>query len=89
MMGLDALDDVDALNGVIQTFRSKTGRCAKNSRDVLPLLRGVQLPHGRQFRVDNNNDLIDPSGTPYLFEEDKCSVRVNFAKSKVAVIRDK
>jgi hypothetical protein len=89
MMGLDALDDIDALSGVIQSFKNKTGRCAKNSRDILPLLRGVQLPHGRQFRVDRDDNLIDPSGSPYVFEEDKCSVRLDYAKTKVAVNLEK
>lgn len=88
-MGLDALEDLDALNGVIKMFKTRTGRCARSSREILPLLRGVQLPHGRQFRIDRNGELVDPSGSPYVVEEDKCSVRLDYAKTKVAIIQEK
>ena len=83
LMQLDSLDERDAIRVTLQTFKAKTGRCANNWREILPLLQTVKLPDGRDFHIDKSNNLLDPSGAPYILDASNCDVKLDFAKTKI------
>jgi tetratricopeptide (TPR) repeat protein len=83
LLELDSLDERDEIRIALQTFKSKTGRCANDWREILPLLQTVKLPHGRDFRVDKANNLIDPTGAPYVLDRENCNVKLDFEKTKI------
>ncbi len=75
LMELDALDDRDALNGALKTFSEEHGRCATGWSEMIPLLRNIRLPEGRDFKLDKNDNLVDPKGEPYAIDPSNCTAR--------------
>ena len=80
---LDSLDERDAVQKVLSDFKSKNNRCAGNWREIIPLLRTVKLPDGRDFRLDDADNLVDPSGVPYVLDKENCAVKLDGVKSKI------
>ncbi len=80
---LDSLDELDAINGVLDNFQIKNNRCANNFVEVTPLLLQVKLPENRSFTVDNNDRLVDPTGAPYLLDKDGCRAKLDPEKTKL------
>lgn len=83
LMELDSLDETDEIRIALQTFKTKTGRCAGSWREVLPLLQTVKLPGSRDFRIDDSYNLIDPSDAPYILDKENCAVKLDFEKTKI------
>lgn len=83
LMELDSLDERDAIRAALRNFQEKTNRCANNWQEILPLLRVVKLPGGQDFRFDKSNNLVDPSGAPYLLDKQSCDVKLDAAKTKI------
>ena len=83
LMQLDSLNERDAIRAVLQNFKEKNSRCANNWREILPLLPNVKLPGGKDFRVDNTSNLVDPGGAPYILDGEKCDVQLDRAKTKI------
>jgi tetratricopeptide (TPR) repeat protein len=80
---IQSLDERDAIRAALQSFKEKTGRCAQRWSEILPLLRQVQLPGGHDFRLDNANNLVDPSGAPYILDQEKCDVLLDKMKTSI------
>lgn len=76
LLELDWFDERDAINPILQDFKEKNGRCANNLSDILPLLKNVQLPENKDFRIDKNQNLVDPTGVPYILNAEKCQVKL-------------
>ena len=83
LMWLDSLDEQDGIRESLQIFKQRTGRCAASWNELLPVLKNVKLPYGRQFRIDAQNEVVDPSGVPYIIDNDKCDVHLNYLNTKV------
>ena len=84
LLGLDSMDEREAVNAALASFMKANGRCPEYPREVIPMIRKINLPHGRQFRVDKNNNLVDPSDTPYIFDAEKCDLNLDRVNTKVA-----
>lgn len=80
---LDSFEDRDEIRAALNRFRERNGRCVANWAELLPSLVGVKLPRGRQFLIDRNNQLLDPTLVPYYLDREKCDVSVDLAKSKI------
>lgn len=80
---LDALDQLDIINSILSTLIEKTGQCPGNTAQITPLLRTAKLPQNLNFSVDAGGNLVDPSGVPYVLDQQKCSANINFAVSKI------
>lgn len=80
---IQSLDERDAANAALQNFKERTGRCVGNWNEVLPLLRPIHLPAGEDFVVNNANNLVDPSGAPYLLNTEKCTVELDPKKTTI------
>lgn len=83
LMQLDWLDQRDAIRIALQTFKEKNNRCANNWSEIFPLLRTVKLPNDKDFSIDRANNLVDPSGAPYLLEKQNCEVILDSKNSKI------
>jgi tetratricopeptide (TPR) repeat protein len=73
---LDWLDERDAMNPILQKFKEKNGRCANDLREILPFLKNVKLPENKEFHIDKNQNLVDPTGVPYILNAEKCEVEL-------------
>ncbi len=84
LLQLDSQDERDAIIKVLTQFLAKNGRCIRNWREILPLLTDVKLPNGKDFRVDEGGNLVDPTDTPYIIvnQNNSCSIELH-PKSKI------
>lgn len=83
LLELDSLEERDAIRKALQEFQAKNKRCAGSLREILPFLQTVKLPNGKDFRLDNANNLIDPSDAPYILDKETCSVKLDLEKTKI------
>ncbi len=83
---IDALDEMDAINSVLQNFKQQNNRCANDLREILPLLSNVKLPNNKDFRIDGSKNLVDPSGAAYILDKQNCTVQLD--KDKTALPLD-
>jgi tetratricopeptide (TPR) repeat protein len=74
---LDSLDERDAIDGVLATFRSSNGRCVNSLGEILPSLQKVDLPGDNEFAIDKQTRLVDPTGAPYLLDQENCRVKLD------------
>ena len=79
----DSLDEQDAIRAALQKFKEKNNRCANSLTDILPLLKNVKLPNGKDFRIDGSKNPVDPSGAPYLLNKENCDVTLDRKKTKI------
>lgn len=80
---LDALDELDAINVELEKFRSQNGRCISTGAELLLLLKNVRLPAGKDFRIDANRNLVDPTGAPYALLTTECKAVIDLKKSRL------
>ena len=83
LLEVDSLDERDAIRAGLVRFKEQNNRCANSLTEILPLLMSVKLPNGKDFRIDKANNLVDPSGAPYLLDKEKCDVILDRDKSKI------
>lgn len=85
LLQFDSLDERDAIDNALANFKQNTGRCVNSLVEILPMLRGVHLPDGRDFRIDSANRLVDPTDAPYLLDAEKCISKPDPAKTKLFI----
>jgi tetratricopeptide (TPR) repeat protein len=83
LLELDSLDEREAIRAALKDFQTKNNRCANNWQEILPLFRNVRLPAGKDFRVDKENNLVDPSDAPYVLNKQICDVELDKEKTKI------
>ncbi len=76
---LDAEDELQVINAVLK----ETTTCPAALSMILPAVSSKTLPNGRDFRVDRERQLVDPSGVPYYFDKKSCSATIDGAISRV------
>ncbi|MEO7659807.1 MAG: hypothetical protein ABIV48_09355, partial [Pyrinomonadaceae bacterium] len=82
---LDSHDEREAIDQALAVFKEKTGRCANTWGEIESSLVRTQLPDGRQFRVDTANRLVDPTGAPYLIDNESCRVKLDVQHTRLPV----
>ena len=80
---LDYLNELDALNKLLSSYREKNNRCVKSLKTIIPFLSQIKLPSGKNFHMDQNGNLVDPTGAPYLLDLEKCVVLLNKTETKL------
>jgi tetratricopeptide (TPR) repeat protein len=83
LLQLDSLDEQDAVNSVLKTFKEKNGRCANSLSEIFPYLKDVKLPNNKDFRIDKSGNIVDPSDAPYLLKKETCEIDIDRTKSKL------
>ena len=71
---LDSIDEIDAVNKALSDLKDRTGRCPDRVSDTFSTIKSIQLPAGNEFQIDRSNNLVDPTGVPYLFNRSTCSI---------------
>ena len=77
LLRLDALDEIDAVNSALEAIKEKRGRCPQTFEEIVPMLRRVKLAQEKSFHIDNGGNLTDPSGVPYILDEQTCRANLN------------
>jgi tetratricopeptide (TPR) repeat protein len=70
MKQLRALDEVDAINALLARYKSQTGQCVNDLRQLAPQLRAMKLALNDEQRP------VDPDGVAYEFKPDACKVEL-------------
>ncbi|MDQ3634488.1 MAG: hypothetical protein M3405_08265 [Acidobacteriota bacterium] len=83
LLELDSFDEREAIQKVLSQFKEQKGRCAKNWQEILPLLQSVKLPTGKDFRVDDKGNIVDPTDAPYLLDKENCEIKLDTEKTKI------
>ena len=83
LLELDSLDERDAIRISLQNFKEKTGRCANKWSEIFPLLQNVKLPENRDFSIDKSNNIVDPSGAPYILDKENCDIKLDEKNTKI------
>ncbi|MBE7515911.1 MAG: hypothetical protein HS105_04760 [Chloracidobacterium sp.] len=81
---LDALDDTDAMNNALAEYKQRTGHCVTDLREINASLMNVQLPGRRDFKIDAQNRIVSPAGTPFVLDREKCAAAVDDRRSGTA-----
>lgn len=66
---LDAQDEMEAIDDAL-----KSDNCPQKLAAVLPLLGSIKLPNGKDLRVNDKGELVDPTGVPYELNAADCRV---------------
>ena len=83
ILQLDSMDERDALNAALRRFKKKTSRCINEWREIFSDLRSVRLPGGRDFLINKDRKIVDPSGAPYLIDKKDCVAKLDAGKTKI------
>ncbi len=76
LLEIDALDEIDAVQTVLDARKNSNGQCPATLREIFPELRKAELPRDRDFSINERGELVDPLGVPYVLERDACEVRI-------------
>ena len=83
LLQIDSLDERDIINPALQAFRDQHGRCIDRWQELLSAVAGKRLPNGGKLRIDQDNNIVDPSGAPYFLDKQKCEAAIDTSRSKV------
>ena len=83
LLQLDSLDEQDAIRNALKDFNEKNNRCINNWHEIFPFLLNVRLPNGKDFSIDENKNLIDPSGAPYILDKENCDIELDIKTTKI------
>lgn len=76
IMELDFLDERDAIDAALKSLKERQGRCPSIWNELVPSLRNIKLPAGNEFQLDKSDNLVDPSGEPYVIDAATCKVQL-------------
>ena len=84
---LGALDQMDAINSLLAETAAARG-CPASVSEIFPRLRNLRLPPAApDLQINQQNQLVDPGGTPYIFDRSKCEIELDQQNSKISVLR--
>lgn len=81
LLQIDALDELDAVNAKLGESKERSGRCVSKIVEIFPALRGVELPRNRELRINGSNQMVDPTGEPYNFDQQACRISISNTSS--------
>lgn len=85
LLQLDSLDERDAIGEAISEFREANGRCPSGWRELLPILSRKEIPGDRDFRIDKEGRVVDPTDAPYLLTSEGGECAVALDKERTAI----
>jgi tetratricopeptide (TPR) repeat protein len=83
LMKIDSLDEREAVQKILDNLKAQNKRCVNNWSEIFPLLKQVKLPNNTDFRIDKNNNLVDPAGVPYLLDKQACTIALDLKNSPI------
>lgn len=88
LLGLEAKDELEKINSILQSSKEKNGRCAANWQEIFPVLRTQKMADGRGLRFESAGfSPLDPTNIPYFLynKPERCEAVVDTKKSKIPV----
>ena len=82
LMQLDSLDEQEAIQKILDNFKAKNKRCVKTFQEIFPALQNVKLSNGKDFRINQKSELVDPTGAPYLLDPE-CKIKLDPKQTKI------
>lgn len=73
-MQLAAFDQIDLANSVLSEYKQQSGTCPKKLSVIFPQLLKSKLPDKEEFMTDDKGNLVDPTKTPYSFDQESCKL---------------
>ncbi len=70
---LDSLDQVDVINGDLNAFKERMGRCPQDWREFTRFLRAAGSPQSGKLLFDNTDTPIAPIGVPFVLNPTSCT----------------
>jgi tetratricopeptide (TPR) repeat protein len=83
LMELDSFDERESIQTVLNQFRQQNDRCPNNWREIFPQLQKVKLPGGKDFRIDEGGNIVDPTDAPYLLKKENCQIQLDPKNTKL------
>ena len=83
LMQLDSMEELDLVNEILDSSVKNGSPCPANLVLVIPRLEGKSLPRGKEFHVNQQRQLVDPSGVPYVIEPQTCKAQIDGVNSKI------
>jgi tetratricopeptide (TPR) repeat protein len=80
---LDSIEELDVINEILNSVVKGGSPCPAQLSLVIPKLEGRSLPRGKEFHVDQQRRLVDPTGVPYIFDRQTCTAQVDGLNSKI------
>ena len=81
LLQIDSLDERDIITAALAEFRDANNRCPSNWAELIPTI--AKKPEAsRILRIDQSNNIVDPSGAVYFLKRENCTVHLG-ADSKV------
>lgn len=77
LLQVQSLDERELLRRVLEIYRSKTGACPRDWREVSLLLRDARIVERVRFKFDHAGAPLDPAGFPYLLDPDACDAKLH------------
>ena len=62
------------VNKALSDLQKRTGRCPDRISDTFSAIKNARLPAGNEFQIDASNNVVDPTGIPYVFDTSTCSI---------------
>lgn len=80
-----SLNERDAIQPKLDSFETANKRCPNSWKEIYSELSKIKLKNNTALQFDKNNSPIDPTGVPYIFnnQEGKCKVYVDRSTSKI------
>ena len=83
LLHIDSLDERDVINPVMKSYLEENGRCIDRWQQIVPRLATKKLANGRDLRIDGSNNIVDPSGVPYVIDQKTCEAMIDNRRSKI------
>jgi tetratricopeptide (TPR) repeat protein len=83
LMQLDSLEELDVINEILGSLEKGGAPCPTQLAPVIPHLARRTLPRQKEFHVDQQRRLVDPSGVPYIIDQSTCTAQIDGVNSKI------
>lgn len=83
LMQLDSMEELDVVNAALSSLTKQGVPCPTQFSTVIPRIEGKTLPRGKEFHINQQRQLVDPSGVPYVIDTETCTAQVDAIKSKI------
>lgn len=74
---IESFDERDAIEKILSDYQARIGHCVTDLSEIIPALGKIHLPDNNDFQIDNHRRLVDPTGAPYLLDQEQCKVKVD------------
>jgi hypothetical protein len=73
LLQIDSLDERDIITAALADYRAANNRCPSSWAELIPTI--AKKPEAsRVLRIDQSNNIVDPSGAVYYLNRENCTV---------------